>query len=383
MARAKILSIFKTIAINIVIFFLLLAVVNWGCGIYLEKAAEETRHTLPNYASDPEYARSIFNDYHSVAHSYRPFVEWQMLPYRGTTLTINEKGLREHPGFSESDNNLIVRFFGGSTMWGEGADDSHTIPALFNQQLPDYTVFNHAQLAYNSRQNLDALISSYNRGERSDIVVFYDGVNDAAFLCPSEIDQLPGHRLVPLFKKKLFGGKKQAAFDIFNNLFTENIIILIRHYKNTTTLRTPLYNCLGSDKGRTIANMMMMNWEIAHNLVTGKGGRFIAILQPVSFIGSPKTDHLELDTELRANFREVYYHLKLLIQQKQYPWVFDFTDAFDTDDYIYIDFCHVSGNGNEIIANRLASVVKEEKSSLPAPGSLHKLAGSVSHRNRR
>ena len=30
--------------------------------------------------------------------------------------------------------------------------------------------------------------------------------------------------------------------------------------------------------------------------------------------------------------------------------IHDFTDAFDIDEYIYIDSCHVNGRGNQIIA---------------------------------
>lgn len=359
----KIFSVLRTITVNILVFLLLLIIVNWACGIYLERAASEKRHNLPNYADNVGYAEEIFNDYHSVGHTYKPFVGWQMLPYQGKTVTINEQGLRSHPVINRNEDSVVVRFFGGSTMWGEGSDDSHTIPALFNKVFPELTVYNHGQLAYNSRQNLDALISVYNQGEEADVVVFYDGVNDAAFLCPADITQLPGHRLVPMFKRKLFGGKKQVALDILNNLFTENIFIVIRQFDTVTGREPSLYDCVDSEKGRLIAEMMLRNWEMAHELVSNRGGTFIAILQPVSFIGSPKLDYLDLDNELGKNFREVYYHLKLMIQQKNYPWIIDMTDAFDGDEYIYIDFCHVSENGNRIIADRLASAFRNQTDS--------------------
>lgn len=359
----KIFSVTRTIAVNVIVFLILLFIVNWACGIYLERAASEKRHSLPNYAGDVAYAKEIFNDYHSVAHTYTPFVGWQMLPYQGKTVTIDEHGWRTHPAMNDTNDSMVVRFFGGSTMWGEGSDDANTIPALFNETFPELTVHNHGQLAYNSRQNLDALISLYSKGESADVVIFYDGVNDAAFLCPADISQLPGHRLVPMFKRKLFGGKKQVALDILNNLFTENILIVVRQFDTVTGREASLYNCVDTDKGRTIAEMMLRNWEMAHQLVTNQGGKFFAVLQPVSFIGSPKTDYLKLDSELGKSFREVYYHLKLMIQQKNYPWIIDMTDAFDGDEYIYIDFCHVSGNGNRIIADRLASVFRNQTGS--------------------
>ena len=101
----------------------------------------------------------------------------------------------------------------------------------------------------------------------------------------------------------------------------------------------------------------MSNWEMAHQLVTTRGGTFVAVLQPAAFIGNPRTDHLELDVELGKNFREVYGHLKRKIAEKNHPWIVDLSDRFDGDEYIFIDFCHVSPNGNEIIAKEISSVI--------------------------
>jgi lysophospholipase L1-like esterase len=35
-------------------------------------------------------------------------------------------------------------------------------------------------------------------------------------------------------------------------------------------------------------------------------------------------------------------------------WIHDLSDAFDVDEYIYIDGCHVNGRGNQIIAKRIS-----------------------------
>jgi len=36
---------------------------------------------------------------------------------------------------------------------------------------------------------------------------------------------------------------------------------------------------------------------------------------------------------------------------------FDLSHVFDHDEFIYIDFCHVSANGNEYMANALANIL--------------------------
>lgn len=358
----KTLSYLKSISISVFVFAILVIIVNWACGICLSKIGGEKRHLLPGYRNDHEYAEAIFKDYHSIAHRYKPFSEWQMLPYTGKTLTINEQGLRVHTTPAGASLSPGIHLFGGSTLWGEGSDDNHTIPALIHQKIDTGTVINHGQLAYNSRQNLDALISLYAKGEQADVVIFYDGVNDAAFLCPKEIQELPGHRLIPLFQKKIYGGGRQLVLTALNNLFTENILLLIQYYQHTNNNnKTSYYDCFDTDKGRMIASMMMENWEMAHDLVTRRGGRFIAILQPVAYVGAPQVSHLELNSELGNNFQFVYQELQNLMKERNHDWIYDFTQHFNGDEYIYIDFCHVTKTGNQIIANKVADVLDLER----------------------
>ncbi|HEY0653842.1 MAG TPA: SGNH/GDSL hydrolase family protein [Chryseosolibacter sp.] len=350
--------LFKLIAINAVTFLVLLAVVNWACGLYLKRGAKVKREELPNYSDDFAHAKKVFHDYNSVQHQYEPFVGWKTLPYKGETLIIGSDGTRQVPTASTAENGKSIHFFGGSTMWGEGSDDGHTIPALVAKRNPQFQIFNHGQLAYNSRQELDALISLYATGVKPDVVVFYDGVNDAAFLCPKEIKKLPAHRLVPMYRDKLYVGKTALAKEIAGKLFIDNILGVVRKATYKPTPENTPYDCVSNPaKAEQIAEMMLKNWEMANEIVTKRGGRFVAILQPAAFIGKPKTDHLELDPELGKNFEVIYGLIKKKIAERNHPWITDLSDRFDGDEYIYIDFCHVSPNGNEIIASEVSRVI--------------------------
>jgi hypothetical protein len=350
--------ILKIIFVNAVTFLVLLAIVNWACGLYLKSSAKIKREDLPNYAQDQAHAKKIFHDYNSVQHQYEPFVGWKTLPYKGETLVISKDGTRSVPVDATSTKQKSVHFFGGSTMWGEGSDDDHTIPALFAEKNIQYQVFNHGQLAYNTRQELDALISLYATGVKPDLVVFYDGVNDAAFLCPKEIKKLPAHRLVPMYRNKLYVGKTAFVKEVAGKIFLENILGVIRKTTYKPTPENTPYDCVSNpEKAEQIAEMMMKNWEMANEIVTNRGGRFIAVLQPAAFIGNPKTDYLELDEDLGKNFQVIYALLKKKIIERNHSWIYDLSDRFDGDQFIYIDFCHVSANGNEIIASELSKVV--------------------------
>lgn len=355
------MKLIKVILINLITFTILLLLINWACGVYLKRGNKQaTRDELPNYKSDPDYAKQIFRDYNSVQHIYEPFVGWKCLPYKGKTLTISQEGERIHPQANTADEAPVVHFFGGSTMWGEGADDKHTIPALFYENNKQYQVHNHGQLAYNTRQEVDALISLYSKNKRADAVIFYDGVNDAAFLCPKEINQLPAHRLMPMYRDKLYVGKSAVVKGLLTDVFIDNILKVIHKFSYKPTADNALYDCVSDPaKAEEIAEIMMKNWELAHEIVTARGGKFIAILQPAAYIGNPRIDHLKLDEALGENFRAVYKNVKRKIAERNHSWIIDMSDKFDGDDLIFIDFCHVSSNGNEIIAKEIASVVRQ------------------------
>lgn len=356
--REKIRSATRIVLINIIVLLALLWLINQGSGLLLYMSRDPERWELPNYEGNRDLGKQIFADYQSLQYEYYPFVGWKAKPYKGKTTTVSPEGIRVHQQTQSSDSSRkIAMFFGGSTMWGEGSDDQHTIPALFNGLNPEYEVTNYAQLAYNTRQELDELITQYSKGKKPDLVVFYDGVNDASFLCPSDITELPGHRLVPMFRDRIYISNVAIARKALYNIFLEKTVRAIQHFRKGTTSR---YNCISDpSKAEEIATLFVRHWEMAHEMVTTRGGKFIAILQPASFFGTPSISHLKFDDELQENGRTVYELIVSKLKEKQYDWVYDLSGAFDGEGVYYIDFCHVSANGNEVIAKRLDTIVQE------------------------
>ena len=113
-----------------------------------------------------------------------------------------------------------------------------------------------------------------------------------------------------------------------------------------------------AERAEAVADVLVRSWSIANLLVTGHGGRFYAFLQPVAYIGEPRLDHLELGRELAPDqFRAVYPLVREKVAERGMDYVFDLTDAFDVDEYLYIDDAHVTRPGNEIIARRMLDVI--------------------------
>ncbi len=116
----------------------------------------------------------------SRAQRYAGFAGWRRKDFSGEYIRV-AGGLRATPT-SRDAAVATVFFFGGSTMWGEGNRDAHTIPSAFAElaaadALPVRAV-NYGESAYVSWQEAMLLAERCAAGDVPDLAIFYDGVND-------------------------------------------------------------------------------------------------------------------------------------------------------------------------------------------------------------
>lgn len=306
---------------------------------------------------DRELAEKVYREFDQLETLYQPYVAWTRAPFAGEVITVNEAGDRaagapENPRGSAAGH---VRFFGGSTMWGSGVDDQNTIPAHFNALHPDFAVENHGESGYVSRQALARLIDLVGQGEPMDLVIFYDGCNDLYSLCREDV-ALTGHREQGEMARKLakdsavvdglFGGTLEVARDLGQELG------IGAHEPEVLCPDDP-------DYAQRVAETLVNNWRIARRVAELGGAEFHAFLQPIAALGSPNVEYLGDRTQGRraACYLTVYPLVQKIIREEGEDWMHDMTDAFDVDEYIYIDTCHVNGRGNQIIAERMDALV--------------------------
>ena len=183
----------KLAAVNILVFLGILIFLNLtAISIYqlshfriFPRTHRYPRARLPNY-KNIEWARTYFKEFGELQSEYRSYIGWRRLPYRGQTINIDEQGIRVTPQseLATAKSPLVV-FLGGSSMWGTGVDDANTIPALFAKIVQGrYRAMNLAEAGYNAFQGYLFLKLQIINGLIPDIVVSYDGVNDALCLKP-------------------------------------------------------------------------------------------------------------------------------------------------------------------------------------------------------
>lgn len=317
----------------------------------------DSRALLPAY-TDHERARQILSDAAQARTKYFPYIIYRRRPLDTPTLHIDERGLRVHSaGRDDGPGATTVGFFGGSTIWGTGVADDDTIPALFDQRTRGFAVTNYGETGYTSRQSLALLINLLNQGEGPEVAVFYDGFNDVWQLCDLAVtENLNGQGEERKIRRRIRPPHRWGR--LYHHL-VEPLVEFIDgiHLRDLTGGKPAHRYVCAQDPERAdrVAETLLRNWEIAHRLVTGAGGRFHAFLQPVAYLGAARVDHLDLSSDAEDQFQAVYGAVRRKLAERGWPWAEDLSDAFDGDTYLYIDYCHVVAEGNERIAERVAA----------------------------
>jgi len=116
---------------------------------------------------------------------YLPYELNEPVDAVGTYLNETDGVRRSYqPHLASGQHAPEVVFYGGSTLWGQGSRDLHTIPSevarLAEADGLPLVAVNRAQRGWTSWQEFHAFEQRSARGDRPDLAVFYDGVNEVA-----------------------------------------------------------------------------------------------------------------------------------------------------------------------------------------------------------
>ncbi|MFO1059504.1 MAG: hypothetical protein U1E53_21360 [Dongiaceae bacterium] len=368
------MHVLKIVLINLAVIFagwmaIIVVAAAWHdwqqAGSQLDRA-ERVRAMLPAY-SDHEEAKQIWRELKQNRRQYASFIEWRGTELKGKVTTVDASGIRRHGG---NRTGIELGMFGGSALWGMGVADAQTIPAAFERLAPAYKVTNYAEIGWNPRQSLNLLINLIHAGTMPKTVLFYDGFNDVIAMCdPQRSTSWDGTTEENGMRETLFRKDRGQLFDVM----VRPVYDALSRFIGASTGRLPFTCSTDPVRAQMVADGVILAWQIAHDLVVGRGGSFAAFLQPVAFLGNPRIDYLsaEVDAKTRhfdahkKEFEAVYP----LIQKRMadLPWAHDLTRAFDNDQPLFIDTVHANGTGNEIIARRMLSVVGSGQSAQASP----------------
>ena len=351
-------------------------------------ADDDLRSGLPAYDYVDYDPRALLEEVRKSDRTvYEPYTIWKRRPYRGTYTTIDLTGARRTVGNSTGEDALDIWMFGGSAVWGVGAPDHETIPshlaALLNGTLGiDAHVRNLGRRGYVSTQEVIHLMRELQAGRRPDIVVFYNGVNDAAAV--SLWPEFPGaHVSFDTVRDRFESTDEDGDLGWFarsTGLYKASRIVLDRVegesferdgiivYADRDTDATPNYRWL-AELG---IDLWLFNARVIDGLARDYGFTPLMAFQPglwstgkpldpseESLIAS-EMEYAGLNTIMTVR-AEMAVVLEERLSERQSPnWVVNLNDLFaDTSGPVYIDYVHVTGRGNEIAARRIATEMLE------------------------
>jgi len=317
----------------------------------------DQRAGLVNYESYP-WAHKHFQELRERPIEYHDYSVWRGGEFNGETINVSPDGVRKTIGYNNSDSNLRkVYFFGGSTMWGSGVIDEFTIPSLFNQEFKVNST-NFGESGHIARQSLAILIDEYikngkkdhaNNGKKN--IIFYNGVNEVANMCRTEVKEMSTPREAEI-RNKL--NSKSLEFSYLVRPLADFVHKIRLKFDLFGHEKSMYRDCFSyPNKAERVALSLVKTWSIASKLAKQNGDEFLAILQPVAFIGNADVSNLQKiksveSRELKKQYMSVYPLIRRYATRDKNLNFVDFSDIYD-DKKVYIDFCHVSPQGNFLV----------------------------------
>src|SRR5215510_7119531 len=334
--------------------------------------------------SDKEWASKYYKEIEEVEKGrtlrWQPYVYWRRTPRHGQYINIGSDGLRKTINVSMSggaSHPIKVFMFGGSTMWGLGAEDDSTIPSIFAEEAKNKgincEVVNFGQYAYVSTQEVIELTLQLQKGNIPDVVIFYDGVNDTFSGFQLGVPGLPHDEIrrekeFCLLERKEFQTlAAQSAIRQFSTVrFLRRVLEKsgFRHH-NVEPIHLEYERAI-SDKrslAHAVVERYLNNIKLVQTLSQSYGFASLFYWQPVIYTKRDLTEYERQSLELDVNYpgmKEFYLDTYAALQQSSAGLnknvaFYDISSIFsDIREPIFVDFNHMGGKGNSFIARRMA-----------------------------
>lgn len=320
------------------------------------------------YYQSQEWAETYWREHFEADKwDYVPHRLWQLRPYRGETININEAGNRLTHASDCGGDAYRIYIFGGSTIWGYGVPDWNTVPTGVQIALLDLgvCVVNFGELGYTSTQNLIRLSQLIAQGDIPDMVIFYDGANDVT---AANRNSIPGghfyyeaiHRVV---NTDAFAPKSPTFGEALVNFLSQTAIYRLIAGDPPTIQPNwalpPLDDAFVNATVQTYLN----NITMAKALSDAHGIQFVAFVQPILFMSKRPVNEEEqqflwdMPGGLSNLFWRVYPQWERAADKRDY--LFYLGMALDDQiERVWIDFNHLNAIGNLAIAHEIVAIIR-------------------------
>jgi hypothetical protein len=324
-----------------------------------EMAAYQGQSWAPALAHEEKISREVYD--------YKPYTVWRSHPFHGQAVNIDDDGLRRTYHSHCDGTEFTIWMFGGSTMRGNGSPDWGTIPSqlaeMFEKAGQPACVRNFGEGAWVSTQETTQLMLALKSESRKpNLVIFYDGANDT--YVPYQSGKSDVHMNFDTIKAQ-FQGQRALRQGSFGYLLQTNTMQLIFSLTARAAGRAgdrPVPNPdLEGLAGAAVKNYFG-NMDTVQGLASKYGFDYAFFWQPVLFtthkalIGDEEqTRHSKGQANLSTWAPRVYD----LVGAQQRPHFYNISNTFDqSDQKLFLDWCHITMSGNQLIARRMFDVLR-------------------------
>ena len=301
---------------------------------------------------------------------------WRLIDFKSKNFNIIN-GFRTTE-YSNKDAKNLIHMFGASTLYCQMVPDKHTVSSylqLFvNNKSKNYNVLNYGVPSYMTKDQVIRLKESFlNSG---DIVIFYGGSNDIAYIVDRDKRTGPagrwdGEAHAPEHNIQYYNTVQKAIIKTYYRFPKRYILKTL--YRNITQPNT---TGIGVHKGSTEPNVQYLakhylnQIEIAKKVVSQEKGYFYNFLQPNLYSKNINTltneeKRIKKNDRLVRNSSETpfqisYPVLKKIIKNELNEYSYDLTSNFDNikKEIFTGDYIHVNHIGNEAIARSIFNEIK-------------------------
>lgn len=350
------------------ITILLLIFIELAFSVYYNTKSDSDPRAEADCYPKEEWVQYLYREFSASGHeSWHPYVYWRRKPYSGKYINIGEDGLRKSL-YSVQDSIRTVPairlfFMGGSTLWGTGVRDDHTIPSLTGDMLSQkgfhMDVFNFGESGYVSTQELVALMVELKNGNVPDIVVFYDGVNDVFSAFQQKEAGIPQNEYNRIAEFNAFRGKKNLVRSLFSALASFSTVRFITEKVSRKKDFSSTYSHTDSESLTfAVARHYWSNLRMIESLAKEYGFKTVFYLQPAIFHKNHITPYelkqFEEMKYLESFFEQAYQKTADHEDKPASIYFYNISDIFkDIKAPLFIDWCHIGESGNAIIARRM------------------------------
>ncbi len=272
------------------------------------------------------------------------------------TITVLEK--RRNSFEKISEDSVLVYCFGGSTMWGSGVRDEHTIPGFLNslKENDKYQFLNFGIPAFGSTQELLKLTNLITSGNIPDKVILYDGALDIV------------SAQVRIVNKPMDKGRLLSIITALYKLSNSHVVVnglsqRIKSIKNKSSKSD--YKLKAEDKIliEKAIEKYFSNIALIKHLGEIYNFDVYAFFQPFLLSGieyrNNNLDKFENNTYLSNDLKTLKiiesFYTQVSNLKKDEKWFFDISDIFVKKQIVgnYFDDVHLGPKANKIIAEEI------------------------------